>query len=120
MSARAIHIAEYAVLAVVLAVAAFAQREQLGAAFWILLVGPDLPLVLAPAFGRAPGPGLLPPRAVPFYNAFHSFAPLFAVALVLGYLRIDPTPLLGWAIHISADRAMTFGLRGPAGGQALI
>jgi hypothetical protein len=120
MSARAIHIAEYAVLAVILAVVAFAERDQLGAAFWILLVGPDLALVVAPALGRMPGGGRLPPRAVPLYNAFHSYVPLFAVALVLGYLRIDPTPLLGWAIHISADRAMTFGLRGPDGGQALI
>ena len=33
---------------------------------------------------------------------------------------VAPWPLLGWLIHIVADRALGFGLRGPEGGQALI
>ena len=120
MTPRAIHVAEYAILALLLAVAAWTVRDQIGIAFWLLLIGPDLALVVAPALGRVPGRGLLPPRAVPLYNAFHSFVPVLLVWGVLVYLGADQTPLLGWAIHISADRALGFGLRGPDGGQALI
>jgi hypothetical protein len=67
-----------------------------------------------------PGRGALPPRAVPIYNAFHTVtvpALLWAGALVAG---MAPWPLLGWLIHITADRALGYGLRGPDGGQALI
>jgi hypothetical protein len=42
---------------------------------------------------------------------------LWIVAWAAG---IAAWPLLGWLIHISADRALGFGLRGPDGGQALI
>jgi hypothetical protein len=103
-----------------LAIAAFTVRDQLGAGFWILLVGPDLLLALAPALGRAPGRGLLPARAVPLYNAFHSFGPVLLVWALLVSLGADQTPVLGWTIHISVDRVLGFGLRGPDGGQALI
>ena len=120
MSARAIHVAEYAVLALAFAGAAYVQRDQLGALFWILLVGPDLGLVIAPAFGPMPGRGRLPPRAAPVYNAFHTYT--IPVLLWVGAWAagIAPWPLLGWMIHISADRALGFGLRGPDGDQALI
>ncbi|MEA2661001.1 MAG: hypothetical protein QOH08_573 [Chloroflexota bacterium] len=120
MSARVIHVIEYAVLAGILAGAAYVHRDELGVLFWVLLVGPDLGLVVAPAFGPMPGRGALPPRAVPIYNAFHTVtvpALLWAGALVAG---MAPWPLLGWLIHITADRALGYGLRGPDGGQALI
>ena len=120
MSARAIHVAEYAVLTLAFAGAAYVQRDQLGALFWILLVGPDLGLVIAPAFGPMPGRSRLPPRAAPVYNAFHTYT--IPVLLWVGAWAagIAPWPLLGWMIHISADRALGFGLRGPDGDQALI
>ena len=120
MSARAIHVVEYVVLALALAGIAYLQRDQLGVLFWVLMVGPDIGLVVAPLLGPMPGGGRLPARAVPIYNAFHTVTVpvlLWAAALAIG---ADPWALLGWLIHISADRALGFGLRGPDGGQALI
>jgi hypothetical protein len=120
VSAPAIHVAEYVILAFVCAGVAYVQRDQLGVLFWVLLVAPDLGLIVAPALGPMPGGGLLPPRAVPIYNAFHTITVpvlLWVAAFVAG---VTPWPLLGWFIHISADRALGFGLRGPDGGQALI
>jgi uncharacterized protein DUF4260 len=120
MSARAIHVVEYVVVAVACAGAAYVQRDQLGVLFWVLLVGPDIGLVVAPAFGPMPGRGSIPPRAVPVYNLLHTYT--IPVALWIGAwaMGIGSWPLLGWLIHISADRALGFGLRGPDGGQALI
>ncbi len=120
MTARAIHVVEYVVLSFLLAGIAYVDRDQLGVAFWILLVGPDLGLIVAPLLGPMPGGGRLPPRAVPIYNAFHTVTVpvlLWLAALAIG---VTPWPLLGWLIHICADRALGFGLRGPDGGQALI
>ena len=111
---------QYVVLALVLAGIAYLQRDQLGVLFWILLVGPDIGLVVAPLLGPMPGGGRLPARAVPIYNAFHTVTLpvlLWVAALAIG---ADPWPLLGWLIHTTADRALGFGLRGPDGGQALI
>jgi Domain of unknown function (DUF4260) len=120
MSARAIHVVEYVVLAVAFAGAAYVQRDQLGVLFWVFLVGPDIGLVVAPAFGPMPGRGSIPPGAVPVYNLFHTYT--IPVLLWIGAWAtgIAPWPLLGWLIHISADRALGFGLRGPDGAQALI
>ncbi len=120
MSARAIHVVEYAVLAFVFAGAAYVRRDQLGVLFWTLLVGPDLGLIVAPAFGTMPGRGALPPRAVPIYNAFHTFTVPVLLWVAAWAAGVAPWPLLGWLIHISADRALGFGLRGADGGQALI
>ena len=120
MSVRAIHIVEYAVVAAALAGVAIVQRDALGPLFWVFLVGPDLGLVVAPAFGPMPGRGRIPPRAAPVYNAFHTVTVpvlLWIAALAAG---IAPWPLLGWLIHITADRALGFGLRGRDGDQALI
>jgi hypothetical protein len=120
MSARVVHVIEYAVLALVFAGAAYVQRDQLGVLFWILLVGPDIGLIVAPAFGPMPGRGALPPRAVPIYNAFHTYT--VPVLLLVGAWAagLAAWPLLGWLIHISADRALGFGLRGADGRQAII
>lgn len=120
MSPRAIHVVEYALLALAFAGAAYVQRDGLGLLFWILLVGPDLGLVVAPALGPMPGGGRLPPRAVPVYNAFHTYTVPVLLWIGAFTLAIEPWPLLGWLIHISADRALGFGLRGADGGQALI
>ena len=122
MSPRAIHAVEYALLAVVFAGAAYVQRDQLGVLFWVLLLGPDIGLVIAPALGPMPGRGRLPPRAVPVYNALHTYTlpVLLWVGAWASSAAIGPWPLLGWLIHISADRALGVGVRGPDGVQALI
>ena len=120
MSPRAIHVVEYAVLAFAFAGAAYVQRDQLGVLFWVLLVGPDIGLVTAPAFGPMPGRGRLPPRAVPVYNFFHTFTIPVLLSMGAWVGGLAPWPLLGWLVHISADRALGFGLRGPDGDQALI
>jgi Domain of unknown function (DUF4260) len=120
MSPRAIHVVEYAVLALAFAGAAYVQRDQLGVLFWILLIGPDIGLVVAPAFGPMPGRGRIPPRAAPVYNAFHTYTVPVLLWIGAWAASLGPWPLLGWLIHISADRALGFGLRGPDGDQALI
>lgn len=120
MSPRLIHTIEYAVIAVVLAYVAWLQGGQLGALFWILLLAPDIGLVLAPVLGPMPGQGAISARAVPIYNLGHTFTIPIVLWLALLAAGIAPWPLLGWLIHISADRALGFGLRGPDGGQALI
>jgi len=120
MSPRAIHVVEYALLAVVFAAAAYVQRDQLCVLFWVLLVGPDIGLIIAPAFGPMPGGGRLPPRAAPIYNAFHTYTIPVLLWIGASAASMGPWPLLGWLIHISVDRALGFGLRGPDGGQALI
>ena len=90
MSARAIHVVEYVVLAVVLAGLAYLRRDQLGVLFWILVVGPDIGLVVAPLFGPMPGGGRLPARAVPIYNAFHTVTvPVLLWVAALAMAGID-------------------------------
>ena len=120
MTARVIHVVEYAVIALVLAGAAWLRGGELGSAFWVLLVAPDIGLVVAPLLGRMPGRGAITARAVPIYNLGHTYTIPVLVWLALLFTDVAPWPLLGWLIHISADRALGFGLRGPDGGQALI
>lgn len=120
MSVRAIHLIEYAVLAAVFTAVAIVQRDVLGPVFWVFLIGPDLGLVVAPAFGPMPGRGRIPPRAAPVYNAFHTLTLPVLLWIASTIAGIAPWPLLGWLIHITADRALGFGLRGADGGQALI
>ena len=84
--------------------------------FWLL--APDL-LGLLPAslLGKSPGKGLLPPRGVPLYNLWHTFwMPLF-VGGVAWLVNAGPPLelLLGWGLHIAADRTLGYGLRRPDG-----
>jgi hypothetical protein len=120
VSVRAIHTVEYAVIAVALAAVAWLRGGELGAAFWILLVAPDVGLVVAPLLGRMPGRGAIPARAVPIYNVAHTYTIPLLLWVALLLTDISPWPLLGWLIHITADRALGFGLRGTDGGQAPI
>ena len=120
--ATGIHRSEYLALALVLVGAAIVTKDQLGWAFWLFLLAPDLFGLLPASFmGSAPARGYLPPRGVGLYNVWHSFTPPLVIAVTL-YLLIQvasPWPLLGWLIHISVDRLLGFGLRGDDGGQAL-
>ena len=78
--------------------------------FGAFLVAPDLALLLG--FGRNLEKGRLHPRAVPFYNAAHSFAgpallALASLALPAGWL----VAALAWALHIAMDRTIGYGMR---------
>ncbi|WP_259471787.1 DUF4260 domain-containing protein [Streptomyces shenzhenensis] len=67
--------------------------------------------------------GRMPRRAVPFYNLLHR--PLVALVVMAGCLIPESSavavPLfnfgLAWLVHIAADRALGFGLRGADGRQ---
>ena len=59
-------------------------------------------------------------RAVPVYDAFHTLTVPVALWVAGVSAGLAPWPLLGWPIHIAAERALGFGLLGPDGGQALI
>jgi uncharacterized protein DUF4260 len=120
--AASIHRTEYLALTLILAGIAIVEKDQLGWAFWIFLLAPDLfGLLPASLFGRAPARGYLPPRGVWLYNLWHSFTPPLVIGVVVALFAPlgSAWPLLGWAIHISVDRLIGFGLRGNDGGQAL-
>ena len=120
--AIAIHRTEYLALALILVGVAIVGKDQLGWVFWLFLLAPDLFGLLPASFmGRAPARGYLPRRGVWLYNVWHSFTPplVIGVAVMLLIPFGSPWPLLGWAVHISVDRFLGFGLRGDDGGQAL-
>jgi hypothetical protein len=119
--ATALHRTEYLAASLIFVGVAIWQKDQLGWAFWLFLLAPDvLGLIPASLMGRAPAHGYLPPRGVWLYNIWHTYtapAVLWIVALFLA--AVNPWPLLGWFIHISVDRLVGFGLRGEDGGQAV-
>jgi uncharacterized protein DUF4260 len=120
--ATGIHRSEYLALTLVLVGAAIVTKDQLGWAFWLFLLAPDLFGLLPASFmGPAPARGYLPPRGVAVYNIWHSFTPPLVIGIVLALLVPlgSPWSLLGWLIHISVDRLLGFGLRADDGGQAL-
>lgn len=79
---------------------------------------PDLGLLAGAARGLEKGQ--MAPRAVPIYNALHRFiGPAVLAALVLaGVLPVVwLSAALGWALHITIDRTVGYGLRGSDGFQ---
>ena len=122
MRARIVHHSEYLALSLLLIGAAVWQKDQITAWFWFWLLAPDLfGLVPAFLFGASPAKGYLPPRGVWLYNLWHNFT-LPAVLWIALLLLIagNPWPLLGWLLHIAADRTLGFGLRGADGGQGVL
>lgn len=119
---RVIHHGEYLVLTLLLVGAAIWQRDALTVWFWVLLIAPDVVGFLPSVFyGVAPRGGLIAPQVVPWYNASHTFTiPLLLWAAMVLLALGGGWPLLGWLIHIAADRTLGFGLRGDDGGQALL
>lgn len=87
--------------------------------WWVLvafLVGPDVALLLGAGSGLEKGQ--LHPRAVPLYNAVHRYwgpaaLALASVVLSKGWLVAG----LAWAVHVSLDRTVGYGLRTPDGFQ---
>ena len=85
------------------------------APWWVLplgVLGPDLAFVAG--IGQQPQDrGLMPPRAVPFYNVVHHPAPAL-LATIATVALADPTALaasLAWLSHIVWDRGVGYGLR---------
>ena len=109
----------YAALTVALVAALALEMAVTDASWWLLLVfllGPDVALLAG--IGSGLEKGQLHPRAVPLYNALHRYwgpAALALASLVLpeGWLAAA----LAWAVHVSLDRAIGYGLRTPEGFQ---
>ena len=98
----------------------------LAAALWAAIAGGGWPFfalgALGPDIALAGGMdrGRLNPRAVPLYNALHTYwlpLPLLAIAAT-GLLGHGALVLaLAWAAHIAIDRALGYGLRDREGFQ---
>lgn len=109
----------YGLLAAALAGATITTLVATDASGWAALgfaVMPDLALLAGMSSGLEKG--RLHPRAVPLYNALHSF--IGPVALGTASLALGPTWLaaaLAWGTHIAVDRAVGYGMRTPEGFQ---
>jgi uncharacterized protein DUF4260 len=115
MSARIL----YAVVTVALVAALALEMAATDTPWWLVVVfllGPDIALFAG--IGSGLKKGQLHPRAVPLYNALHRYwgpAALALASIVLpdGWLAAA----LAWAVHVSVDRAVGYGLRTPEGFQ---
>jgi hypothetical protein len=111
----------YAALTAVLIAALALEVAATDTPWWLVVVfllGPDLALFVG--IGSGLEKGQLHPRAVPLYNALHRYwgpAALALASIVLpeGWLAAA----LAWALHISVDRTVGYGLRTPEGFQRL-
>ena len=109
----------YAALTVALVAALALEMAVTDTSWWLVvafLLGPDVALLAG--IGTGLEKGQLHPRAVPLYNALHRYwgpAALALASLVLpeGWLAAA----LAWAVHVSLDRAIGYGLRTPEGFQ---
>jgi hypothetical protein len=116
---RAEYVAATVALLVYLVVGRGLVAQDLGVAgalatlFWFLF--PDLAAFL-PIGAAARGPGGWPSWGATLYNVVHSllvWGALFALWTLVAHG--PPWPLLGWALHITLDRAAGYHLR--AGGR---
>jgi Domain of unknown function (DUF4260) len=105
--------AAYAVLSSVLLAIAIALLVAHDGGWWLFvafIVAPDLALLagMSPALQK----GQLHPRAVPLYNALHSFWGPVVLALAGIVLPLGAViGALAWALHISIDRTVGYGMR---------
>jgi len=105
--------AAYGLLAAALLAAAIAAVIANGSGWWIFtafIIAPDLAVLLG--MGSGLEKGRLHPRAIPLYNALHSLVgpALLAVAAV----ALGPGAVIGalaWALHITFDRSIGYGMR---------
>ena len=105
--------AAFGVLTALLLAAAVSGATIHGSGWWPLAafaIGPDLALLFG--ISSTLEQGQLHPRAVRLYNALHSYwgPGLLAAAVIVlpaGYL----IGALAWALHISLDRALGYGMR---------
>ena len=103
---RIVYAAVFAVSVTAAILVASAGAWQL----WVFVAATDLALFL----GIAPGleQGQIHPRAVPLYNALHSFAG--PALLSIASIWLGPVWLagaLGWTAHVAIDRAVGYGPR---------
>jgi hypothetical protein len=111
--------ASYGAIAVALAGATVATVFTRDASGWVALgfaVMPDIALLAGMASGLEKGQ--LHPRAVPLYNALHSF--IGPIVLGVAGIALGPTWLaaaLAWGAHIAVDRAVGYGMRSAEGFQ---
>jgi hypothetical protein len=109
----------YAVITAVLVAALAVEVAVTDTSWWLVvafLLGPDIALFLGVGSGLEKGQ--LHPRAVPLYNAVHRYwgpvaLGLASLILAKGWLAAA----LAWAVHVSLDRAVGYGLRTPEGFQ---
>jgi hypothetical protein len=109
----------YAALTTVLIAALALEVAVTDTPWWrvvVFLLGPDIALFLG--IGSGLEKGQLHPRAVPLYNALHRYwgpAALAVASIVLpeGWLAAA----LAWALHVSVDRTVGYGLRTREGFQ---
>jgi hypothetical protein len=109
----------YATLSVVLLAGLAFEVATTDTPWWLVVVfllGPDIALFLG--IGSGLEKGQLHPRAVPLYNALHRYwgpAALALASIVLpeGWLAAA----LAWALHVSVDRTVGYGLRTREGFQ---
>lgn len=109
----------YGALSVVLLAGLAFEVAATDTPWWLVVVfllGPDMALFLG--IGSGLEKGQLHPRAVPLYNALHRYwgpAALAIASIVLpeGWLAAA----LAWALHVSVDRTVGYGLRTPEGFQ---
>lgn len=79
---------------------------------------PDLGLLAG--IDRGLKKGQLAPRAVPIYNALHRFVGPVALGLLVItglFPLVWLSAALGWALHLTIDRTVGYGLRGADGFQ---
>jgi hypothetical protein len=103
----------FGALAGLLATAALVELVSHGTGWWQFFafgIGPDVALLFGA--GASLEKGQLHPRAVPLYNALHTFfgpalLALAAIVLPAGYL----IGALAWAAHVALDRAVGYGQR---------
>ncbi|MCI4353573.1 MAG: DUF4260 domain-containing protein [Thermoplasmata archaeon] len=87
----------------------FVAADAIAFVFWFLL--PDIVAFVPIGFSRSPK-GTWPPWGSSLYNVMHSFLPWAGVFLIAWILSGGVVwPLLGWAAHITIDRAAGFQLR---------
>ena len=82
------------------------------------LIAPDLAFLAAIGAPGPHRPGVLPVRAVPFYNATHHLSvplTLVLLSLVTGWPVLLTVVALGWLTHVLLDRAAGYGLRASDG-----
>jgi hypothetical protein len=111
--------AVYGALAAVLLAAAIGLPIAHGGGWWLFsafIIGPDLALLLG--IGSTVEKGRLHPRAVPLYNALHSYWGPALLGLAAIVLPVGAAiGALAWAFHISFDRCVGYGKRTPDGFQ---
>jgi hypothetical protein len=105
----------YAALAAALLAAVVLEVAGNGTGYWQAAafgLGPDLALF----FGIAANleKGRLHPRAVPLYNLLHRYWGAFALAALASFGLVPLGFFVGalaWALHVSLDRTLGYGLR---------